>query len=134
MESEEFSSMEHLFGKEAVRQIKERADELKTLRLVKTQFVVGFFLEERRPGQRSLWASVSPEGEWTTILPTSQEPEIHSLPQPRTSAEEASAAAQELTTPPFKRFCTYPPHLMQAPVPSQGGVSPPWQGPTFIPC
>ena len=36
MESEEFSSTEHLFGREAVRQIKERADELKTLRLVKT--------------------------------------------------------------------------------------------------
>ena len=37
MEAEEFPMGEHLFGKEAVKRIKERADELKTLRMVKSQ-------------------------------------------------------------------------------------------------
>ena len=37
-ESEEFSAANYLFGKEAVKRVKERAEELKTLRQVKTQF------------------------------------------------------------------------------------------------
>ena len=57
----------------------ERADELKILSS-KTQSAQVFFLKGQRPGQRSLWSSVSHKREGTTLQPPTPNPVILSIP------------------------------------------------------